>query len=69
MTYFHGEIEGLIGNPADDELQAFQAGVGYALGPGIDVSANLLYAEWEPEVGGDIDRDGLVGVVGITLSF
>ena len=86
VTYFEGKIEGLkqsdiLGIPeffdvGQNELRALQAGIGYALGPGINVSASLLWADWRDEYhrsfflpphGGN--RDGLVGVVGMTVNF
>ena len=53
--------------PGDEvELDAIQGGVGYAVGPGIAASVNVLYADYDTDGG---DADGLLGIVGITYSF
>ena len=75
MTYFssdaqYGSAVGFASGSAipgvEVELDAIQGGVGYTVGPGINVSANILYADYDTDGG---DADGIVGTVGIAYSF
>lgn len=65
--WFYGEEEGdvLIGD--NNSLQAAQASVEYAVGPGITASLSALYAAWGTENGND--TDGIVGIAGVAFSF
>ncbi len=65
-TYFTSEVEGADGG-GEDELRAMQAGVSYALGPGITASANTLWAEWDGE-GGE-DAEGFGAILGMKIGF
>ncbi len=65
-TYFASQVDGPAGG-GDDDLQALQAGISYAVGPGITASANLLWAEWDASSGAD--ADGFGGVVGMKMGF
>ena len=67
LTYFHSEVEGANNGGGEDELDAYQAGISYAVGPGITASANVLYAEWDGEAG--VDADGLGGILGLNIGF
>jgi predicted porin len=67
VTYFQSEVEGAAGG-GHDELQAAQAGVSYAVGPGITASANVLWADWDGEAAG-ANADGFGGVVGMKIGF
>jgi len=67
VTYFHSEVEGAPGG-GEDELDSAQAGVSYAVGPGITASANVLWAEWDGAAGG-ANADGFGGVVGMKIGF
>jgi predicted porin len=65
-TYFGSSVSG-AGGGGDDDMQAIQGGISYAVGPGITASANLLWAEWDG--GGGADADGFGGVVGMKMGF
>jgi predicted porin len=65
-TYFTSEVEGDAGG-GEDELQAMQLGVSYAVGPGITASANTLWAEWDGEAGED--ATGIGGILGMNIGF
>ena len=67
ITYFHSEVEGANNGGGEDELDAYQGGISYAIGPGITASANVLYAEWDGEAGAD--ADGLGGILGLNIGF
>ncbi len=66
-TYFHSEVEGLVANSNEDELDSIEAGVSYAIGPGIKGSVSGIWAEWEDEASDE--QEGIVGVVGMKISF
>jgi hypothetical protein len=61
------KIEGDPTLPGDDELLTIKGGVNYALGPGIQLSATLLYADWEEE--GGVEEDAIGGILGTTVTF
>jgi len=67
VTYFQSEVSGTAG-AGDDDLQAAQAGVSYAVGPGITASANVLWADWDGGQAG-ANSDGFGGVVGMHIGF
>ncbi len=67
VTYFHGAHEGDVATPGEDEFQAVQGGVYYALGPGIDVNAGVMWVEYDTEDG--FEQSGIAGAVGLTFSF
>ncbi|MCG8361513.1 MAG: porin [Kiloniellales bacterium] len=66
-TYLHGEIEGDVLNGDEDVLDAVEAGVEYAVGPGITTSLSGLYANWDGESGAD--NYGFAGIAGINFRF
>ena len=67
VAYIHGEVEGSVTTPGDDELDAFSGGVEYAVGPGITASVTGMYADWDEE--GGADNTGYVGIVGVSFGF
>jgi len=67
VTYFHGEDEGLLSNSNQDEMDAVQGGVSYALGPGITARAGVMWGEYQQETGQD--QSGIAGAVGLSFSF
>ena len=67
VTYFHGQDEGQIAVKSDDELDAVQGGVSYALGPGISARAGVMWGQWSPEQGDD--QSGIAGAAGLSFSF
>lgn len=68
ITYFTGKIDGSIVDSGQDKMQAIQGGVSYNLGPGIQARAGVMWAEWDPEGGFD-EQSGVIGAVGLSLSF
>jgi hypothetical protein len=66
LTGFHSEVDG-TGGGDDDELDALQGGVSYAIGPGITSSFSVMYAKWDP--GEADDADGIGGILGMNISF
>jgi outer membrane protein OmpU len=67
VTYLHGEQEGLLADPDQDELDTVSGGLSYALGPGITARAGVMWADWKPENGGS--QSGIAGAVGLSFSF
>lgn len=67
VTYFHGEDEGLLADPDQDELDSVTGGLSYALGPGITARAGVMWADWKPENGDS--QSGIAGAVGLSFSF
>ncbi|MDH3476058.1 MAG: hypothetical protein OEM59_20455, partial [Rhodospirillales bacterium] len=65
---FHSDVDFLPGSALEfnNESDVFQGGIGYSIGPGIDSSVNVMYADYDTDGG---DADGIVGIVGITYSF
>lgn len=68
LAYLMGEQEDAVGG-GDDELEAIFLGLGYTLGPGIDVKSSIFYGDWEAETGNGTDNDGYGIVAGFDLSF
>jgi outer membrane protein OmpU len=67
VTYFSGEVESDTTISADDEMESVVGAVAYQVGPGINASVSVLWAEWRPETGGS--QSGVVGAVGLQFSF
>ena len=67
LAYMHGEIEGDLSNPSEDEIDAVAGAISYALGPGITTDFTVLWAETEDEDG--LSQDGIAGVIGISVGF
>ena len=69
ITYLASSTRGPngAGDRGEQVLDAAEAGVEYALGPGVTTSASVLYADWQAENGND--TDGLIGALGLHLSF
>jgi predicted porin len=67
VTYLHGETEGSLADPDQDELNAVSGGVSYALGPGITARGGVMWAEWSPESGDS--QSGVAGALGLSFSF
>jgi predicted porin len=70
LTYFHSEVSGTAspGSGGDDELDAAQAGISYAVGPGITASGNVLWADWDGRAAG-ANADGMGAVFGMKIGF
>jgi predicted porin len=68
LTYFHSEVSGAAGGGGDDELDAAQAGISYAVGPGITASGNVLWADWDGKAAGT-SADGIGAVFGMKIGF
>jgi len=66
-SYMHSEVEGLKVDGDDDELDVAQGSVGYTLGPGVDLSGSVIYADWDDEINGS--QDGISVASGFKLSF
>ena len=67
VTYFHGESEGVIATPADDEADSVVGAVSYGVGPGITASLSILYGKLEDE--GGADGEATVGIAGLAINF
>ena len=68
VAYIHGEVEGAIGTPGEDEMDAASVGIEYAVAPGVTASVSGLWADWDEE-GTNSDNDGFAGSVGINFGF
>jgi hypothetical protein len=67
VAYLHGETEGLLVDPDQDELDTVSGGLSYALGPGITARAGVMWADWKQESGDS--QSGIAGAVGLSFSF
>jgi hypothetical protein len=67
ITYFYGEVEGSVLNGDNDQMQAINGGIEYAVGPGISASGGVMYADWDDEAGAD--NSGFVGYAGLHFGF
>jgi predicted porin len=67
-AYFHSDIDFLPDSAVEfnNEHDVISGGIGYSIGPGIDSSMTIMYADYDTDGG---DADGIVGIVGITYSF
>ena len=71
-TSVEGADQGAIGfadvegDGENDEMTAIKGAVAYSVGPGITASASVLYADWE---GAEEQVDGIVGIVGMKISY
>jgi predicted porin len=63
--YLHSELERGVG-VSDDELDVYEFGGSYALGPGVTISAGIQY--YETETAG-LDTETVAGVVALGLGF
>lgn len=52
-----------------DEIDMYALGGKYALGPGVDLWAQLAYANYDAETGGTSNDGAIGGVVGLHLDF
>ncbi|MDX1710985.1 MAG: porin, partial [Rhodovibrionaceae bacterium] len=74
VNYLSTEHKGtVLGDGQDEETQALSGAVGYALGPGIDVSATVMWAEHEDDSdnasGPGSDQDGVALILGTSFVF
>ncbi|MBB3063924.1 MULTISPECIES: porin [Limibacillus] len=70
FTYFHGEAEGTVGLAGDEEQDAFQFAVSYAMGPGVTLEGNITHVEFDDDDGGaGFDDHATYGILGVKLSF
>ena len=60
-SVFSSETDG-----ADLEVLAFQGGVAYAVGPGIEASGTIMYGDIEDDTA---EADGVVAIFGMAYSF
>ena len=66
---FYSETEN-PGFNGDDEYQAYQVGLAYTLGTGVEASVSGLYAKYEGGTGNvGTETDGLQVISGLALSF
>ena len=69
-AYAHGEQDAGTGISGEDEIDHFEAGVTYALGPGISVVGGVQYVDLEDNLGAPgNENEAWVGLLGTRLSF
>ena len=69
-TYLHGERPLASGTQGDDEVDKYSLGGKYALGPGINLSSQFMYVEWDNESTADADNnDGWALIAGVEVAF
>ncbi len=71
LTHFHGIGLDVLGRPADDPFERLSLSGRYAIGPGLDMTALLVYSDHHT---GDVSEDsskpyGWVLLAGFRLSF
>ena len=66
LGWSHGEYEQALG---DDELDHYQLGLGYALGPGVTLAAMVGYFDYDDDGAADNDNQGWQAGVGAGLNF
>ncbi len=71
FTWSHGEREGTIADTSEDEVDRFELGGKYKLGPGVSLMGSVYYvdAEAESATAGEFDNDGWAVVGGMKVSF
>ncbi len=67
VGYIHGEVDGDLAIGGDDQLDSVVLSTRYAIGPGLDLGASLLWADWDDEANGS--QDGYVAAAGLNISF
>lgn len=67
VGYIHGEVDGDLAIDGDDKLDSVVLSTRYAIGPGLDLGASLLWADWDDEANGS--QDGYVAAAGLNISF
>jgi predicted porin len=67
VAYFHGEAEGSLTVPGQNEMYAIRGAVEYAVGPGITASLSGMYADWDTEI--NTSNDGFAGIFGVNFGF
>lgn len=69
-SYLHGEDEGVISNPGQDENDMFQVSSSYSLSPGLSVNAQYLYISREADIDGGNQDNTTHGVfLGVKAGF
>jgi predicted porin len=69
-AYGHGEVEAGTGAPGEDEIDQYEVGVTYGLGPGISLVGGVQYVEFQDNLGAaGSENDALIGLFGTRLSF
>ncbi len=53
-------------NTRNDEMFTVKGAVAYSVGPGITASGSVMYTEWD---GASEDVEGIVGIVGMKISY
>jgi predicted porin len=71
LTWSHGEREGLIADPDEDETDRIELGAQYSLGPGVALRSSVYFVDAESEDGtaAEWDNDGWAVVGGMRVSF
>jgi hypothetical protein len=71
LAYVSTEYKGsVLGDDEHEEWQAIKGAYEYALGPGVDISATIMYAEWTDDSDGpDSDQDGVSLILGTSFTF
>jgi predicted porin len=69
-TYLHGEQPLASATQGEDEVDKFQIGGQYNMGPGVDLQGSLTYVDWNDETTADANNnDGWAVVGGVKVSF
>jgi hypothetical protein len=66
LTWFYSETDQIADVDTDIKLNAVSGGVSYAVGPGIEAAASVLWADYDTDID---DADGVVAIVGLTFNF
>lgn len=69
LLYWHSEI-GAGAGLGEDELDAFELGGSYALGPGVNLAGGVQYVEYEDNLNvAANENDALIFLIGTQISF
>jgi predicted porin len=68
VIYLHGERDGFVAAPGDDELDSIHLAANYDLGPGVTLAGTIGWADYKDEAGA-LDNEGWFIVGGMKLAF
>lgn len=70
LTWMGGDAEGTPGNGVEDEVDMYELGMGYVLGPGVSARGSVYYVDQVGEAAGNgDDNEGWAAIGGIRLDF
>jgi len=70
VSYYNGEAEGALANPADDKAKRLMLGATYDVGPGVTLMSNVLFHRYQDEADArSAENKGVAVIGGIQIAF